>query len=202
MGSGEFYLKRLHSLSGFFLLGFLWVHFFLNAYATLGDSAFNRAASFMQGLPHLSLVEILLLGVPIAFHGIYGLVIWYRGKGNLGRYGYFRNWMYFFQEISGIVLLVFLIIHVWGTRITGALTGTRVDFHWMTQHLANPLFLIVTVLGVLAASFHGANGLWGFLINAGIATGIRAQRVLGWICGIVSCAGFFGFLATLFSFVR
>ena len=123
MNHGEFYLKRLHALSGFFLLLFLCVHFFLNSYATVGSGSFNAAASFMQSLPHLTFVEILLLGVPIAFHGIYGLVIWYRGKGNLGRYGYFRNWMYFFQEISGAVLLVFLVMHVWGTRIAGAIAG-------------------------------------------------------------------------------
>lgn len=202
MNHGEFYLKRLHSLSGFFLLLFLCIHFFLNSYATVGSGAFNTAASFMQSLPHLTFVEILLLGVPIAFHGIYGLVIWYRGKGNLGRYGYFRNWMYFLQEISGAVLLVFLIMHVWGTRIAGALAGANVDFQWMTQHFGNPLFLIVTVLGVLAASFHGANGLWGFLINAGILTGKKAQQVLGWVCGLIFGVGFLGFALTLMSFIR
>jgi succinate dehydrogenase / fumarate reductase cytochrome b subunit len=202
MNHGEFYLKRLHSLTGFFLLMFLCVHFFLNSYATVGSGAFNTAASFMQSLPHLTFVEILFLGVPIAFHGIYGLILWYRGKGNLRRYGYFRNWMYFLQEISGAVLLVFLVMHVWGTRIAGAMTGAKVDFRWMTEHFADPLFLTVTVLGVLATSFHGANGFWGFLINAGILTGRKAQRVLGWVCGLLFCVGLLGFALTLVSFIR
>jgi len=202
MKHGEFYLKRLHSLSGFFLLLFLCFHFFVNSYATVGNGAFNTAASFMHNLPHLTFVEILILGVPIAFHGIYGLVIWYRGKGNLTRYGYFRNWMFFLQNISGWVLLVFLVLHVWGTRIASAIAGETIDFQWMVNHFANPWFLVITALGILAASFHAANGLWGFLTNAGISTGKKAQQVLGWACGLVFGVGFLGFVLTLVSFVR
>ncbi len=202
MKYGEFYLKRLHSLSGLFLLLFLCFHFFLNSYATVGNAAFNTAASFMHNLPHLTLVEILVLGVPIAFHGIYGLVIWYRGKGNLARYGYFRNWMFFLQNISGFLLLAFLVLHVWGTRITSVIAGDTIDFQWMVHHFANPWFLIITAVGVLAASFHVANGLWGFLINAGISTGKKAQHVLGWVCGLLFGVGFLGFVMTLASFVR
>ena len=177
MDHREFYLKRLHSLSGFFLLLFLCVHFFLNSYATVGRGAFNAAVLFMQNLPHLTFVEILLLGVPIGFHGIYGLVIWYRGKGNLGEYGYFRNWMYFFQGVSGAILLVFLLIHVWGTRIAAVIAGAQVDFALMKQHFGNTPILIITVLGVLAASFHGANGLWSFQISVGIVTGRGPSRL-------------------------
>jgi succinate dehydrogenase / fumarate reductase cytochrome b subunit len=202
MKHGEFYLKRLHSLSGFFLLLFLCFHFFLNSYATVGNGAFNTAASFMHNLPHLTFVEILVLGLPIAFHGIYGLVIWYRGKGNLARYGYFRNWMFFLQNISGWALLAFLVLHVWGTRIASAIAGETIDFQWMVNHFANPWFLVVTALGILAASFHAANGLWGFLINAGISTGKKAQQVLGWACGLIFGVGFLGFVLTLVSFVR
>lgn len=202
MNHGEFYLKRLHSLSGFFLLLFLGVHFFLNSYATLGSGAFNKAASFMQGLPHLTFMEILFLGIPIAFHGIYGLVLWYRGKSNLGRYRYFRNWMYFLQEISGAVLLVFLVVHVWGTRNIGAIAGAKIDFSSMTQHFGSPLFLIVTLAGVGAASFHGSNGLWSFLINAGILTGKKAQRVFGWVCALIFAIGLLGFIMALISFLR
>ncbi len=202
MNHGEFYLKRLHSLCGFFLLLFLWVHFFLNSYATVGSGAFNKAASFMQGLPHLTTMEILFLGIPIAFHGIYGLVLWYHGKSNLGRYGYFRNWMYFLQEISGAILLVFLILHVWGTRNAGAIAGPKIDFSSMTQHFGNPLFLAVTAVGILAASFHGSNGLWSFLINAGLLTGKKAQEVFGWACAFIFGIGLLGFTMTLISFLR
>jgi succinate dehydrogenase / fumarate reductase, cytochrome b subunit len=202
MSHGAFYLKRLHSLSGIFLLAFLCVHFFLNSYATVGSGAFNTAASFMHTLPHLTIVEVLLLGIPIAFHGIYGLLLWYRGRGNLGRYRYFRNWMYFLQEISGAVLLVFLVMHIWGTRIAGAMAGAGVDFQWMTRHFADPLYLAVTCLGILAASFHGANGMWGFLINAGFMTGKRAQRAIGWFCGLIFGIGFLGFTRTLVSFIQ
>ncbi len=202
MNHGEFYLKRLHSLSGFFLLLFLGIHFFLNSYATVGSAAFNTAASFMQSLPHLTFMAILFLGIPIAFHGIYGLVLWYRGKGNLGRYGYFRNWMYFLQEISGAILLVFLVIHVWGMRNAGAVAGAKIDFSAMTRHLDNPFFLVVTAVGVLAASFHASNGLWSFLINAGILTGKKAQQVWGWVCGLIFAIGLLGFIMTLISLLR
>lgn len=202
MGSSEFYFKRLHSLSGFFLLGFLCIHFFINSFATEGGSAFNRAASFMQNLPFLPYLEITLLGVPIAFHGIYGLIIFYRGKGNLMRYSYFRNWMYFLQKISGVTLLVFLLLHVYNTRIGGALLGLKVDYEWMNNYFADGFLFMITLLGVIAASFHAANGFWSFLINAGISTGKRAQKVLAWIFGFVFGASLLGSITVLFSFVQ
>jgi succinate dehydrogenase / fumarate reductase cytochrome b subunit len=202
VGTSEFYLKRLHSLSGVFLLVFLCVHLFRNLYVTVSSRAFDRALSITQVLPHLSFAEILFLGIPFAFHAIYGLVIWYHSKGNLGKYGHFHNWMYFLQEISGAVLFVFLVLHVWGTRIAGVLAQTNVDFQWMTRYFANPLYLIATILGVSAASFHSANGLWGFLVSAGIFTGKRAQKVLVWICGLVFCLSLSGFIETILSFVR
>ena len=110
--------------------------------------------------------------------------------------------MFFLQNISGWALLAFLVLHVWGTRIASAIAGETIDFQWMVNHFANPWFLVVTALGILAASFHAANGLWGFLINAGISTGKKAQQVLGWACGLIFGVGFLGFVLTLVSFVR
>ena len=114
----EFYLRRLHSLLGVIPIGaFLIVHLMVNHQATQGAEAFNRASGFMESLPFLIVMEFILIYIPLLYHGLFGLHIAFTAKENIGHYSLFRNWMFFFQRVSGILAFVFIAMHLWQTRL-------------------------------------------------------------------------------------
>jgi len=109
----------------------------------------------------------------------------YIAKNNVLRYTYYRNWAFYLQRITAVITLVFVLYHLWTLRISAALFGTEITFTTMVEQLSNPGIFVFYVIGLLSATFHFANGLWAFLINWGIAVGVKAQQVLGWVTGIL-----------------
>lgn len=122
MKGREYTFRKWHSLMGVIPVGvFLTQHLIVNNFATRGAEAFNKAAGFMELLPFRYALEIFIIFLPILYHAIYGLYIAFTAKNNAVSYGYFRNWMFVFQRISGIVTLIFISWHVWETRIQAML---------------------------------------------------------------------------------
>jgi len=155
---------------------FLTQHLVVNNFATRGAEAFNKAAGFMELLPFRYALEIFIIFLPILYHAIYGLYIAFTAKNNAVSYGYFRNWMFVFQRISGIVTLIFISWHVWETRIQ-AMLGKEVNYDMMADILNNPAMFAFYLVGVVSTIFHFANGLWTFCISWGITVSPRSQRI-------------------------
>ncbi len=77
----SFLLRRLHSLSGVVPIGaFLLEHFISNAEAFKGPAAYGKQVEFLNSLPFVFLLELFFIWIPIAYHGLYGLWIWYQGE--------------------------------------------------------------------------------------------------------------------------
>ena len=171
-------LKRLHSLTGVVPVGlFLLEHLFTNSRALAGADAFNRAAEDLAALPYVQLLELFGIGVPILFHMVLGLLIATTMQANTGRHGYSRNWAYLLQRVTGIFLTVYILFHVWATRLSPeVLRGDTDLFSLMQRILEHPAMIAFYALGVIAAAYHFGNGLFGFAIHWGLATGRTAQR--------------------------
>ncbi|HET7656877.1 MAG TPA: succinate dehydrogenase cytochrome b558 subunit [Bacillales bacterium] len=179
--SRDYINRRVHSLLGVVPIGlFLIVHFVVNHYAVDSASSFNKASSFMESLPFLHWLEWILIYLPLLFHGIYGLYIAFQGTGNVGSHGYFRNWMYLLQRITGVFLVIFIGWHVWQTRIQMAL-GQDLNFKMMHDILTNPFFFVFYIVGVLSAVFHFSNGLWSFCVTWGLTVTPRSQQVVTYV---------------------
>ncbi|UNP80847.1 succinate dehydrogenase cytochrome b558 subunit [Bacillus mycoides] len=177
MKGREYTFRKWHSLMGVIPVGvFLTQHLIVNNFATRGAEAFNKAAGFMELLPFRYALEIFIIFLPILYHAIYGLYIAFTAKNNAVSYGYFRNWMFVFQRISGIVTLIFISWHVWETRIQ-ALLGKEVNYDMMAGILNNPFMFGFYLVGVVSTIFHFANGLWTFCISWGITVSPRSQRI-------------------------
>ncbi|HEV7519389.1 MAG TPA: succinate dehydrogenase, partial [Thermoanaerobaculia bacterium] len=72
----QFWARRLHSLSGIVPIGgFLAFHLFENYQATRGADAYNEMTRKLQTLPFAVAAEILIIAVPLIFHGVYGLFV-------------------------------------------------------------------------------------------------------------------------------
>lgn len=198
----SFFIRRLHSLTGVLPIGaFLAEHFFTNSFAMFGPEVYNSKIEFFMGLPYILVIEVCLIWIPILFHGLYGLYVVYTGQVNSCRYNFFRNGMYLLQRLTGVVAFCFIVYHVYATRISGLLTGQHASFELVQQSLQNPLILAFYILGIVSASYHLGNGLFGFLITWGIAIGEKTQRAVSILCALVS-VGLAGFgLAALSFFI-
>lgn len=173
----SFLWRKIHSLFGVFPLAFfLAEHFYTNSFAVRGPTVYNQKIGFFtENIPYLLAVELALIFVPIALHGLYGLWIIYSGSLNVSRYPYFRNWMYVLQRISGLAVFAFVAYHLWTLRLA-KFFGHEVSFQAVAAQLDNPWVSALYATGLLATTFHLSNGLVGFGINWGLITGPRAQK--------------------------
>jgi succinate dehydrogenase / fumarate reductase cytochrome b subunit len=193
MKINDFWLRRLHSLTGVVPVGvFLLEHMFTNSKALQGKEAYNGAVEWILNLPYVHVMEILFIGVPILFHAALGVVIALRSKQNVTRYGYFRNWMYFFQRITGLFLVVYIAWHVWETRIYAIKDPlVKLNFYdFMAAKFQNLGYVLFQLAGVFAAAFHFANGLWTFLIVWGVIVGTKSQKWVSAACYALGAAIF------------
>ncbi len=180
----HFALRKLHSLLGVVPIGaFLAFHLFENSLANAlhGLSAAEwteEVVHKIDRMPYIEVAEILLIALPILFHGIYGVVIWLQGRANQARYGYFRNWMYVVQRVAGAVAFVFILTHVWQTRVQVLLGNVTKEqlYARMADVFASPAQQAWYAIGILASVVHLANGLWLVGITWGFTTTPRAQR--------------------------
>jgi succinate dehydrogenase / fumarate reductase cytochrome b subunit len=134
------------------------------------------------------------------FHAIYGIYIAFTAKNNASRYNFFRNWMFVLQRFTGIVTLIFVVWHVWETRMAAAF-GAEVNFNMMENILSNPFMLWFYIIGVVSTTFHFANGLWSFAVSWGITVTPRSQLISTYVTiGIFIALSIVGIRA-IFAFV-
>ncbi|MBY7143224.1 succinate dehydrogenase cytochrome b558 subunit [Virgibacillus sp. NKC19-3] len=177
-GQREFYYRRLHSLLGVVPIGiFLVQHLIVNHFAVYGEESFNKAAGFMGGLPFVLLLEIFVIYLPILFHAVLGVYIVFVTRNNKRSYGYLRNWLFYLQRFTGIVTLIFIVWHVWETRIQIGMGNVDLNYSLMEGILTNPIMFWFYVIGVLSTTFHFANGLWSFLVTWGITQSPKSQKI-------------------------
>jgi len=200
-GNREFVYRRLHSLLGVIPIGiFVMQHLIVNHYATEGVESFNKAANFMGNLPFRYVLETVIIYLPILFHAIYGLYIAFTAKNNASQYGFFRNWMFLLQRVSGVITLIFITWHVWETRIAAAF-GNEVNFQMMQDILSSPFMFGFYVVGIISAIFHFANGLWSFLVSWGITVSPRSQVISTYVTIVIFLALSYVGVTTLLAFV-
>jgi len=209
IGRESFFWHKLHSLTGVLPIGFYMIqHLTLNSFSLAGAEKFNGVIGFFSAIPaHVLLVlEIGVLGLPILFHSIYGLFITARADLNYAnpKYRFAQNRMFLFQRITGVALFFFLIAHVMTTTVVAKLKGhEHIEFAaWHAKLTANGnIVLILYMIGVVAAAYHLAYGIWNFCIRWGITVSEVSQRRMQafsfgffWFCVLLGWAALFGFV--------
>ena len=202
----SFLLRRLHSLTGIVPIGaFLLEHFISNYEAFKGPEAYGKQVAFLNSLPFVVGLELCFIWIPILYHGLYGVWIWWNGDTNVGDYPWQGNWLYTAQRWTGIVALIFMVQHTYYLRFTGMHLPTCPDLSFAkVQHeFQNPWMIAFYCVGIIAASWHFAYGLWLFCAKWGITTGETARRRLGYLCLLIAlglvgigATSMYGFLST------
>jgi succinate dehydrogenase / fumarate reductase, cytochrome b subunit len=182
----SFFLRRLHSLTGIVPVGaFLFEHILIsNSTAIRGPDAYARQVSFLANLPLVFFLELFGIWIPILFHGLYGFYIWFRGDGNAIAYPWTGNWMYTLQRWTGGIAFVYIVWHTWTMRFTGVdlHEAAAQSFPKVQAEVHNPLLLAFYIVGLIAASWHFAYGIWLFSAKWGIVSGEKAQQRLLRLC--------------------
>ena len=205
--NSHFLLRRVHSLVGLVPVGaFLLFHLWENSQSRFGQDHYNTyVVEKIQNLNYIVLLEIFLIALPILFHAIYGLVVFWMGRSNVTHYGYLRNWIWLLQRLSGVGILLFLLMHVIGTRIVAIWSeAVRQDMYSHMHNLfSNPAFLVAYVLGLVLTVFHFCNGVWSASIVWGLTTTPRAQKIMQVAMGIafvvITALGIHGMLGFFLS---
>lgn len=196
--SRQFLIRRLHSLSGIIPVGvFLFFHIGTNSLIAFSkeDDLYQKQVDNIHNLgPLLIPVEIIFILVPLAFHAAVGVKIWLESKPNGRDYPYCGNIRYTLQRVTGVLAVIFILIHLYQMHWLGAplrpegVPEFRHDAaSFSTAQIMQqagwifPLYAI----GVMSACFHLANGIWTSLITWGVTIGPRSQ----WVSGI-ACAAF------------
>lgn len=191
-GARHFLLRRTHSLTGILFGGYIIVHLLVNATLIQGQlphDVFQEQVNKIHSLPFLLAIEWVFIFIPIIFHTIYGIWITVRAEPNPVHYPYYKNIFYTLQRISAMFIVAFLLFHVLGMKgffgstlefepATGraaASTARHINAHWAIAYIVYPL-------GILASTFHLANGFWTAGVTWGLTVSKAAQKRWGYVC--------------------
>lgn len=186
MKRGYFYSRKLHSLLGIIPLGIFIIEHMVTNYAAFhgGKEAFQRNVKTLNELPLLFFLELFGIWLPLLYHGVYGLYIAYTSKNNVVNYNYGRNVAFMMQRLTGVITFLFIMWHMYETRVQialGHITHEQLGTY-MHSIVSSPLMFLIYLIGAIAASYHFTNGLWAFLVSWGITIGPRSQRVSAKVC--------------------
>lgn len=119
-----FILRRFHSLFGIWLVSYLFQHLLVNSQTALflqdDGVGFISMVNRIHQIPYLRLVEILILGLPLLVHGIWGIRYALtaktnssKTKGNAPSLPQFRrNRAFTWQRVTSWILLFGILAHV------------------------------------------------------------------------------------------
>lgn len=192
-----YYARKIHSLLGVIPLSFFLLEHLVTNFGAFegGLEQFNEGVAFLNGLPFVFFMELFLIWLPLLYHGVFGLYIAYQSTPNVGSYKYERNWRYTLQRITGVLTFMFVIWHVYETRVQVALGNVTHEELGAIIHavVMNPITFTLYLIGVISTAFHFSNGIWSFLVSWGITVGPRSQRVSS-----MMCMGLFAIVSVLF----
>lgn len=196
----HFALRRLHSLTGIVPIGlFLINHLLANSTAWLGQEHFDHHIGLIHGLPWLIWIEVLFIFLPLAFHGVLGVVIAWQGRINQFQYPYLDNWRYTLQRVTAWITVVFVLLHLVHYRfahwfgLTEPYASAHPFFYQFTIEvfqagilgLPTWLWVVLYAIGVVAAVYHLCNGIVTFCITWGLVVGVQARKRVSVVAGLL-----------------
>jgi succinate dehydrogenase / fumarate reductase cytochrome b subunit len=191
-----FLIRRLHSLTGLVFGGYLCVHLIVNATLVEGVregnlSVYQQQVNTIHSLPLLVFIECAFIYLPILFHTFYGIWVIASGQPNVDNYPYTKNWFYLLQRISAIILVFFMVFHVFsmkGWLGNGFADALKFIPEHATESTANHfnaawwVWSVVYPVGILASCYHLANGFWTAAITWGLTISAKSQKRFGLLC--------------------
>ena len=162
---------------------FLVEHLLTNASVLGGAASFDRVVGSMQRWTYLGVFEVVFILLPLAYHAGYGLLLLRRPAADTESTRYTDKRLWVLQRISATLVFLLVLAHFLELRAQRLFfgVGPEATYTILTAHLSwtwagVPWVALLYLIGVAAACFHLANGLFAASALKGWAT--ARMRVL------------------------
>jgi succinate dehydrogenase / fumarate reductase cytochrome b subunit len=179
--------KLLMGLTGFFLCSFLVVHLYINLFlfGQDGGKTFDAYAEFMASYPLVRPLEIVLFA-GFLFHMILGVWLWWVNR-RVRQTGYAVNRASDTSDLSsrimwitGLVVLVFLSIHVYTFFWRSRFMDTGLTMYEMVQQaFSDPWYVAFYLVALVFLGYHLKHGFQSAFQTFGLRTS-RYRRLIEW----------------------
>lgn len=185
--TSSIFQKVIMALTGLFLIGFVILHLSGNISLYFPDGTkFNAYAAYLASFGNLFYVAEVGLLVLFLVHIVTAIQITrlnkaarpvgykvYQTKGGPSK----ANLSSRFMIVSGILLLGFLVLHIWQFRFgPNMLDGYTVDFQGqqirdlhrlVIETFQNPVYVVIYVFAMIMLAFHLRHGFWSAFQSLG-----------------------------------
>jgi succinate dehydrogenase cytochrome b subunit len=203
--------KLVMGITGLFLITFLIVHVGCNSCIFVNDGGvlFNKVAHFMAHNILIRIMEIVLFA-GIFTHMIQALILTlHNNKARPVKYAVTdgksnSKWYSRSMGILGSLLLIFFVVHwanFWIPTKVAVFTGTEHDtFAHMKEVFANPVFVLIYMVGVISLCYHLLHGFPSAFQTLGLNHRKYTPLIkkIGTIFSIVVCALFAAMPITMY----
>ena len=174
--------KVVMSLTGVALVLFLTFHMSMNIVALFSEEGYNMVCEFL-GANWYALVATLALAALAVIHIVYAFLLTMRNLKARGteRYAVTARpekveWASQNMLVLGIIVLLGLLLHLfnfWFNMMFAELTGMEVAHHpadgfaYIVDTFANPLYVVLYIVWLVALWFHLSHGFWSAMQTFG-----------------------------------
>jgi succinate dehydrogenase / fumarate reductase cytochrome b subunit len=151
---------------------FLVEHLWATSGAIRGRAAFDARVIWLDHVRFGTLLEILFIGLPLAFHALYGVVLAFDKNQNPDDVPYRHQHFSLLLRASGLLSLVFIAWHLWelpAQRLLAKIPASDLydllALHLSTTTRAVPYRAIGYFLGLSVTILHFTYGMISFAFN-------------------------------------
>jgi len=119
------------------------------------------------------------------------------GDAGAGLWKGLGMWSWVLFRISGIVLVLYLVAHLW--VISQGRIGGPQSLDTIFEALHTPLLVLLDLMLVAAVLYHALNGVRIILMDVGV--GVHRHKAIFWVCMVLAAAALAAFAYRASSFI-
>ena len=170
------------SISGLFLILFLVFHLCMNIAAVFSGEAYNVICGLL-GSNWYALLGTLVLAAGVVVHFVYAIILTLQNRKARGNDRYAINarpkgveWASQNMFVLGVIVILFMVLHFtqfWYNMMFAEFLGTSFGhspsdgFAFIQDTFANPVFVVLYLIWLVALWFHLTHGFWSAIQTLG-----------------------------------